>query len=189
LTLLYNDFAPWWYVFKFVPGAAAIRVPARFNVVLNALGIIAIVIGMAHVNRKKRSGMIKTAVGCVFAFLIVEQVNVQRLHLISRKREASILSRVVATPSECKSFYVVNVAYPDRPFYATHIDAMLISQHLNLPTLNGYSGWFPANWKLLTIDKDYVENANRWALSKGIASGLCSLDLASGAWATPKSGL
>jgi hypothetical protein len=182
LTLLYNDFAPWWYVFKFVPGAAAIRVPARFNVVLNVLGIIVIVIGMAHAGRKRR-GLIKTAAGCVLALLVVEQVNVQRLHLISRKNEATVLSRAPAPPSQCKSFYVVNVAYPGRPFYATQIDAMLISQQYNLPTVNGYSGWFPADWKLLTFDKDYVENAKKWARSKGIASGLCSLDLASGAWA------
>jgi hypothetical protein len=66
---------------------------------------------------------------------------------------------------------------------------MLISQQYNLPTLNGYSGWFPTDWKLLTFDKDYVENANKWALSKGIVSGLCSLDLASGMWSPPKSGL
>lgn len=188
-TLLYNDFAPWWYIFKFVPGATAIRVPARFNLVLNALGIVAIVIGMAHIGRKKRPGWIKTAVGCVLAFLLVEQVNVQRLHLISRKNEATVLSRAPAPPSQCKSFYVVNVAYPGRPFYATQIDAMLISQQYNLPTVNGYSGWFPTDWKLLTFDKDYVENVNNWARRKGIASGLCSLDLASGAWSPPKSGL
>jgi hypothetical protein len=78
----------------------------------------------------------------------------------------------------------VNAAHPNRAFYATHIDAMLVSQRFNLPTLNGYSGWFPAEWKLLSFDKDYLENARQWVRNKGIASGLCSLDLSSGTWST-----
>jgi hypothetical protein len=90
VTILYNDFAPWWYVFKFIPGAAAIRVPARFNVVLNALGIAAIVIGVSCVIGKKYRGMTKAAIRAVLLFLLVEQLNVQRLHLISRKDETSV---------------------------------------------------------------------------------------------------
>ena len=34
----------------------------------------------------------------------------------------------------------------------------------------------------MLFDKDYVENARRWAVTKGISSGLCSLDLSSGVW-------
>jgi len=182
MTILYKDFAPWWYIFKFIPGAAAIRVPARFNVVLNALGIAVIVVGLSQVIAKKGLRVRKVAIWYVLMFVLVEQINLQRFHLISRKNEASVFSRVSAPPQQCKSFYVTNAASPDRPFYATHIDAMLISQQLNLPTLNGYSGWFPVDWKLVLFDKDYLENARRWALNKGIASGLCSLDLSSGAW-------
>jgi hypothetical protein len=180
MTLLYRDFAPWWYVFNFVPGAAAIRVPARFNVILNVLGIIVLVIGLSHLCRKR--GMRKVAVGCVLAFLIVEQINVQRLHLISRKEEAFVLSRATAPPAECKSFYAVNATHAGKPAYATNIDAVLISQKLDLPTVNGYSGWFPSGWNLFAFDKDYVENVRKWADHRGIASGLCSLDLASGVW-------
>jgi hypothetical protein len=183
-TLRYGDLAPWWFAFKYVPGGAAIRVPPRFNLVLNALGIIALVIGMSHVGAtKRRRRMVTAGAGCVLAFLIVEQLNVQHFHLISRSSETSMFSRVAAPPSQCKSFYVANVAYPGRPFWATQIDAMLISQQFNLPTVNGYSGWFPVEWKLFsTADADYIENAHNWALSKGIDSGFCALNLASGVW-------
>jgi hypothetical protein len=126
--------------------------------------------------------MRKAAIWSVLLFLLMEQINVQRLHLISRKDETAVFSRIAAPPQQCKSFYVVNAAHPNRAFYATQIDAMLVSQQRNLPTLNGYSGWFPDGWKLLYFDKDYVKNARQWAINKGIASGLCSLDLSSGTW-------
>ena len=182
MTLLYKDFTPWWYVFKFIPGAAAIRVPARFNLVLNTLGITVLVVGLSHVVDRKPTSTRKAVIWCVLLFLLLEQINIQRLHLISRKDEASMFSHVSSPPQQCKSFYVTNEVQPNRHFFATHIDAMLISQQLHLPTLNGYSGWFPVGWKLMLFDKDYVENARRWAANKGISSGLCSLDLSSGVW-------
>jgi hypothetical protein len=183
-TLRYGDLSPWWFVFKYVPGGSAIRVPPRFNLVVNALGIVVIVIGMSHAFAKmNRRRLTVLAAGFIPALLIIEQLNVQHFHLISRSSETSMFSRVAAPPSQCKSFYVANVAYPGRPFWATQIDAMLISEQFNLPTVNGYSGWFPTDWKLLsTADADYVENARNWALSKQIDSGFCALNLASGVW-------
>lgn len=182
-TLRYGDLTPWWFAFKYVPGGSAIRVPPRFNLVVNALGIIVIVIGMSHIAAGKHRKTALLVISCVPVLLIAEQFNVQRFHQISRGSETSWLSRVAPPPSACKSFYVANVTYPGRPFWATQIDAMLISEKFNLPTVNGYSGWFPTEWNLFsTADADYVENAHLWARSKGIKSGFCKLNLASGVW-------
>jgi hypothetical protein len=52
-----------------------------------------------------------------------------------------------------------------------------------VPTLNGYSGWFPAGWHLYETEMPaYRSNAWLWAASHGVADGLCEYDVARREW-------
>jgi hypothetical protein len=183
VSLNFHGNSLWWFVLKYVPGGAAIRVPGRYNFVLNVIVVVAACLVLEEFQSRRTRGW-RAAFWIVSLLLIAEQINIAPSHLISRAAENSILSRVHRPPSTCGSFLVINPATPDRPFFANQIDAMLIARMLDLPTINGYSGWLPVSWEFLTFDANYVQNARQWALNKGVAAGLCGLDLRDGYWTT-----
>jgi len=62
---------------------------------------------------------------------------------------------------------------------------MLIAEQFGIPTINGYSGWFPAGWNfLIEPSKPVAEKARCWAITHDITTGLCGLDIPSGEWST-----
>jgi hypothetical protein len=171
----------WWLIFKIVPGGSAIRVPTRVHLVLNVLVVIIGCIVLDQVKeRRSRKGVI--AFWTISLVLIAEQINIVPSHLISRFDQSTILTRVGHPPSACRSFFLANPARPERPWYSNQIDAMWIEEILNLPTLNGYSGWLPADWGLAVLDSGYLHRVRRWALSKHIVDGLCGLNLMDESW-------
>ena len=68
-------------------------------------------------------------------------------------------------------------------YYEYQIDAMLVSQRLSLPTINGYSGYFPPGWGLLEPWlPTYAAAVSEWSEEHGLTSGVCSLDLTTMQW-------
>jgi len=184
LTLKMNSsssWSPWWVIFKFVPGGSAIRIPARFNLVLNVFAIIAGCIVLNNMSRARGSAS-RMAFGAVSIFLIAEQINGVPTHVIPRDKEDEILSRAQRPPADCASFFLAYPAALDRPFYANQMDAMLIARKDNLPTLNGYSSFVPAGWEFLNFDDAYLTRVQKWARAKDATEGLCGLDLRNGSW-------
>ncbi len=59
---------------------------------------------------------------------------------------------------------------------------MFIARLNNIPTVNGYSGWFPRGWDFLYFGTDYLAKVRAWTLLNKITSGLCGLDLRDGHW-------
>ena len=59
----------------------------------------------------------------------------------------------------------------------------MLAQAQHLPTINGYSGLFPPGWDFYdTNAADYEQRAMRWAVNRGIAAGLCRVDIERGTW-------
>ena len=181
LSLDFGGWSLWWFVFKFVPGGSAIRVPARFNIVFNIFAVVVASIVLNEI-KKRDSRLGQIAFWTAIALLISEQINTAPSHLIARDSEHVIFSRVHRPPSTCNSFFLKVPATPDRPFFANQIDAMLIARRDNLPTVNGYSGWLPPDWDFLGFGPDYLQQVKRWARSKNVTAGLCALDLRDGSW-------
>jgi hypothetical protein len=181
LSIKVHEHSLWWLIFKFVPGGSAIRVPARFNFVLNILVVVVVCLVLDQLYRGKRHSM-TISFWVVSAFLLLEQTNTVPTHHINRDSEHAIFGRVHRPPSACTSFFLASPATPERPPYADQIDAMLIARINNLPTVNGYSGWSPPGWNLAGLDRDYLAHVRRWVQSRGIAAGICGLDLRDGNW-------
>ncbi|MGA8599129.1 MAG: hypothetical protein WB676_30800 [Bryobacteraceae bacterium] len=184
LSVKVGERSLWWLVFKFIPGGSAVRVPARFNLVLNVFAIILaclVLNGLAKQGRR----VWKVVFWAVSFFLIAEQINTAPAHLIRRDSENAILARVGRPPSTCRSFFLTHPAR--RPgklalLSIDQIDPMLIARSYNIPTLNGYSGWFPPGWDFFAFGRGYLQNVRWWARRKEITSGLCGLDLRDGSW-------
>ncbi len=173
----------WWLVFSVFPGASAIRVPVRISHVLNIPVIVVVAITLEKTAaRSRRRGLRQVIIALCGMTLAAEQINVGHYHGLDRARETKNLGVVKAPPPACKAFVATRPENANRPPYADQVDAMLVARTYNIPTLNGYSGWLPANWGLFNFDKDYLEHAKHWARAKGVTEGLCGCDFRTGVW-------
>jgi hypothetical protein len=178
--------APVWLLLtKVVPGAAAIRIPQRIDLVLN-IGVVVVCMFGLEALRKKLAPFGALAY-LVPAFLVgamaIEQLNMMETHLISRKGEAQKFARVSPPPKACSSFFVSDWSSTNIGMVHNQTDAMMVAQQYDIPTVNGTSSWFPTGWDFLEESRAHVAStAMDWAKQKGVANGLCALDVSSGIW-------
>lgn len=171
-----------------VPGAKAIRDGYRGMVVANlfavtAIGLTfnqAIRLALQEPHRSLRLARLG-AVTAVLALAAIEQVNLAQRAFLSRDFERQHLAAVANHPRECLSFYVTPQA--GRAAFEVQVDAIILAQAQHLPTINGYSGLNPPGWDFYdTNAADYEQRARRWAFNRGIAAGLCRVDVEHGIW-------
>jgi hypothetical protein len=117
------------------------------------------------------------------ALVAIEQINTSVPSELNRPAQLALLRSVPAAPASCRSFFVVDSANNRAPSYLYQIDAMLISQKLSLPTINGYSGHFASIADTLSpASTRYLPAVLAWARYRQIESGLCQLDLGTMVW-------
>jgi hypothetical protein len=88
----------------------------------------------------------------------------------------------IAIDSSCESFFIKGAsdAYMSRSgnmwsLYA--MDAMFISLRTSLPTLNGYSAWWPDGWRLSNPQTpEYPTSVAQWIAQNGLRR-VCALDI------------
>jgi hypothetical protein len=170
-----------------LPGANAIRVGNRAMIIANLFAVTAISLTCQQAFRLVqephiiRSLIRSSVLGGLLFLAAIEQVNLAQPAQLSRKDEREHLRAVGRAPRECKAFYAApqEDALPED----LQVDAMVVAQAQNLPTLNGYSGIKPPGWDLGQTDsEDYEQRVLRWALHRRIAEGLCRLAIDSGNW-------
>ena len=181
LSVKFGGHSLWWLIFKFIPGGSAIRVPARFNFVLNILAGVVVCLVLNELQGRK-GGAVKAIAWTASFLVLAEQINTAPNHFIRRASENAVHARVQPRPTECRAFFESVPANPERPVYADQVDAMLIAMLDRVPTVNGYSGWNPDEWHLDPTDKAYLQNIRYWVSHKRIRAGLCGLDLRVGSW-------
>jgi hypothetical protein len=177
----------WWMIWKFVPGASAIRVPFRLQFLTGLTVTLAVLLILDYWYRVERSKTATKSLGIVLtgiiAVLAVEQVNFTPTALITRSQELARLEKVRAAPGRCGTFYIVDSNPVERPFFAYQIDAMLLSHRAGIPTINGYSGWEPDGWALRDpTNGTYVLSADLWLKRHGLIDRACALDVATMTW-------
>src|SRR5262249_8121677 len=147
-TRIVNKAPLWRVLLNLVPGATAIRVPQRINLVLTIPLVIVCMLGFEKLTQAmSRIGARDYILpGLLAMALIIEQLNSMPTHLISRSEEARKFSRVAAPPKICSQFYISIVNRHSQDLPAIQTDAMLVAQQFGIATLDGYSGWFPKDW-------------------------------------------
>jgi hypothetical protein len=186
-SVKFGNHAPiiWRFFWKVVPGATAIRVPQRINLVLN-VGMIAVsmyaIDKLATVLKGRRNQAGQVVLGVIFIALAAEQVNSMPTHLISRPTDIQKLFRIERPPQTCSAFYIIEQVNGLYKLLQVQTDAMLIAERVGIPTLNGYSGWSPDGWNLIAPQGRIERNVRDWALQNRLTKGLCSLDAVSGRW-------
>lgn len=169
----------WRIVYALVPGAKAIRVVGRFQILLLVPVILLATIWLSRWPRK-------TAALVLGALLLVEQTSATGRNNLSWREQQAMLAGIATPPAACRSFYV-RASRVQPPLsaagaatdgvYAHNVDAMVIAEVFALPTINGLSTFNPPFWDFadpLNNDYDYRVGlyAQRFSLS-----GLCRLDV------------
>jgi hypothetical protein len=173
-------------LYSVVPGAGAIRVGYRGMLVANVFATVSVAMSSDRLLEsfwQPVSAYLATRsllIG-LLVVAIVEQFNLAQSAAFSRSLEREHLARIGSAPERCRSFYVA-----DETGYTTvavQLDAMIVSMIRRVPTINGYSGFRPPDWDFYsTKDRNYERRAVNWASRRGLAPGLCRLDIQLGAW-------
>ena len=181
-----RSFSLWYCIYHLVPGAKAMRAVGRYQIFL-AAPVIALAVQYLSWNARR---IVTPVLILVSVLLVVEQLNVGPQLQLDRPHELARLQSVPPPPSVCKAFFV-SAARPERlgdpgvdDNYSHNVDAMMIAEYLDLPTINGLGAFVPPGWQLYAPDKpSYMPAVTAFATSHGV-TGLCGLDLRTMHWDT-----
>jgi hypothetical protein len=178
LQMDYFGVRPWQAVWAVVPGAKAIRYTFRSQLVANLFVSLIVARTLASFARHRIAVIALTAV------LIAEQINLVWPATMSRMAALAWIDAVSAPPAGCRAFYIVPGAGPPERSGPQHQDdAMLFAQIRGIPTLNGYSSWFPDGWALdEPASPGYAAAVRAWAEKNHIADEVCGLEPRTGRW-------
>lgn len=186
-TIKYDERLFWYYLWCWLPGARTVRVLPRLFIIGGFFITIGSIGGLCQLLRRVGSGQSQSRVrraiwSLVAALVVLEQVNLASVHGISRNSEQSRLGKISPAPSACRSLFLMASRSSADPI-ALQLDAMLLGQRNNLPTVNGYSGLQPESWHLnIPQSPDYLRNLDEWLDRHGIAEGSCGVDIENSAW-------
>jgi hypothetical protein len=180
-----GKYSAYWLVWHLMPGATGIRATWRIGLIINVTMIAALALVLDRIlNVIHRHSLLPLSraallVSLFLAYCLVEQINTLPVAQISRSQQLRELAAIPPPPHDCKAFFVEPVEGLD--FNLVQISAILISQHLDLPTLNGSSGYFPPGW-FYRVPPDYHEQVRKWMVLHQLSGNVCSLTLPRGPW-------
>ncbi len=184
LTIRFGAWSPWFWVDALVPGARGLRVVVRYQLVASAAVIPVVMWALS------RSRLPAAVLALLAAGLVLEEINLRLPTNLDRPQEMAQLHAVPPPPPECRASFVshARAAVPDTPLsaldaiYSHNVDAMLLSEWLRLPTINGYSTFNPPDWNFVGPERpDYLARVQAYARAHAIG-GLCALDLRGPSW-------
>ena len=178
LQMDYFGVRPWRAIWSVVPGAKAIRYTFRSQLVANLFVSLMVARALATfaINR--------AAILVLCALLIIEQINLVWPPMMSRRAALAWIDAAPAPPPRCRAFYVVPDAGPPGRSGPQHQDdAMLFAQIRGIPTVNGYSSFFPDGWALDDPSSPgYPAAVRDWARRNHIEGDVCGLEPRTGRW-------
>ncbi|HTW26618.1 MAG TPA: hypothetical protein VME92_05790 [Acetobacteraceae bacterium] len=183
LTIRIGTVTPWQLVWALVPGAKAVRVVERYQILLDLPVITIAIAALAALARRWPAPL----TGLVCALLAAEQVATWAPVVKDRPGELAFLRRVPQAPTGCRAFYVSRSRGESSPnpvvrLYTANVDAMMIAETRDLPTINGIATFGPPDWRALTpSEPGYRPWVESYALHHHL-HGLCAIDLQHMAW-------
>jgi hypothetical protein len=135
----------WRFVYAYVPGAAAIRVPSR--VILLILIPLAIGFAIAWERLPSRWGW-KYATLLALLCLLEQGVTTTTFDKLEARARARAIAAAVAAAGPPRTFFYSS-SRPGLPDWNDHVDGMWAEIASGVPTINGYSGFSPPGWNPL----------------------------------------
>ena len=195
LELKYAGTRPWQTVFSFVPGGAIIRTPLRSQIA----SLLLLCLALAHIGTRAslaasarlvprpagllaRPAQLLMLIGAIFLACLAEQASTGAI-MRDNREVTSWLTKAAPPPFPCKVFYLLPMT-GDRPTWYEHqSDAIMLSQKLGIPTMNGNSSWYPEGWTLRDpAAPGYAGHVREWASQHGLTDRVCGADPRAGRW-------
>ena len=122
------------------------------------------------------------------ALLIASQINRAAPVGLDVADRMQIANSVPPPPASCRSFFMVDHIAPDLEgnvtvsLYEDNVMAMMISDHIDLPTINGFATFTPKDWNFAAAPKaTYLSRVSAFATAHHLA-GLCGYDAVAHSW-------
>lgn len=173
LTLWRAVFAPW-------PGLGAIRDPKR---IIEPFELAIAVFAAAFLAQQRARPLGRGLIVAAMVALAAADWNDATFRYA---RDPAVFDRDVQAPiavdPSCRSFFLrpepaADTARSDNPASLYGVDASFVALDTGVPTLNGYSGWWPEDWRLSNPeDRNYVRDLDEWIASRHLHD-VCALDL------------
>jgi predicted outer membrane lipoprotein len=148
-----NHQSAWWVVYRFIPGAHAIRTVSRIDLTVFFFLTLAIVIGLEQLLHRFSSATNRNMLAIGMAILLCSEQWVKDLPSFDTRpwdQETSELRDLISSGGEVGyvAFYT-----PTDPlhFFSMQVSAMWAGLDANKPVVNGYSGWNPPNYPLAAM--------------------------------------
>ena len=178
-----NGFTLWMIPYHLVPGAEGIRVPSRMSVllVLPMAYLCAWTLSSIREIIPKRLGGLLVF---VFAsFTLLEQVHLEKTAKIDRRQHLGMLADLPRAPDDAVAFLIHGTYVNDHQKASLHTGAILLSQHLNLPTVSGRSGQVPKDWYFHEPNLErWKQSLMRWANRHELAGKIYLFDADNQQW-------
>ena len=175
----------WHAVYDHVPGAKAVRVVCRLQILLVAPVILAVTGYLASLSRRLPAPLLVAV--CVL--LVLEQIDTGSNTGLDRPGELRQLLSIPAPPANCRAFYATTTR-PGPPlvpaevdgFYSLNVDSMLLAEWTGLPTINGMASFLPPGWDLGGTNRpDYLDRVQSYLVHNQVEH-TCALDLKAATW-------
>jgi hypothetical protein len=180
IPLRFPEFSVWRVFFQRLPGFGVIRDPKRIIHLYELAVVLVVALFLARLPVKS-AGRIS-----ITLFLFVLLVAERNREVFLYKRPIEVYERWVAAPididPDCKCFYIKGASekYMSRfghMWSLYGIDSFFVSLNHTIPTLNGYSAWYPDGWTLSNPQEaDYPDRVKRWIDAHWL-TGVCELDI------------
>jgi hypothetical protein len=177
----------WTYVYSAVPGARALRVVARFQLVLLTVGAALAAVALDRLGRSRRPLGAALALSLA-ALILVGQWDAFRIANFTRA-DVAAFRNIPAPPKECREFYtvapLVRAEYSETSirWYIHSVEAMMLATMTGLPTVLGMDTFTPPDWNLDgPYTADYEPRVYAYAKRNQLLPGLCALNLTTLKW-------
>lgn len=138
-----GEWSLWWYVSRFIPGAPAIRVVSRLGVFL--LFPFAMALALCLDRIQTRHGAVLVVL--LGAAVAAEQVNRVPYYDFQRIAHEAAYYANQLKPG-CNSFFVSHLSHDGEDWAELQVKAMWAQVISGVPTVNGYSGYWPVRYPL-----------------------------------------
>ena len=174
------EFSVWRSFVEPLPGFGAIRDPKRIIYLYE----LAVALAAAGLLASLKPGSVPRGALTLLAVCVIAAAD--HLEVFGYHRRIAVHDRWVAAPiavdPSCRSFYIkgASAAYmarSDHMWSLYNIDAVFVALDIGIPTLNGYSAWFPDGWNLLNPQEGaYAGEVKAWIDRNGLTH-VCELDI------------
>jgi hypothetical protein len=187
LEVQIGGFSLWAWIYKLVPGARAVRVVVRFQLVLLTIGALVIAIALERLALNQQIWHRKLITILIGTAILAEQVNVFPIARLTRSDV--LVFAAPPPPATCRVFYTVNplvtpgASESERKYYIHSVQAMVLATLTRMPTVLGMDAFVPPGWNLHSpLSADYDIRVYTYAERRGLLEGLCTIDLQAMTW-------